>query len=435
MSESKARDGTREFDLLVIGITGVAGRVVAEHLVAASAGFAARTGRPPAQAFAGRSVERMRSVRERCMRRSPAAQEPELIELDLNDEPAVANAVRRATVVISTVGPYSRYGSPVVAACAAAGTHYLDLTGELPWVRLMIREHQEEAERSGACLVPCCGFDSVPSDLGVMLARDEFRTRHELAPAAIRLVMGAADGGFSGGTVASLLTVIETARGSSETRTVLADPDSLLPESVFGSGARPPARNGTRSVISRPRFDRSLGAWTVPFFMALINERVVRRSNALSGFPLGQDPDYREVLAFGPGIGGAVRAAAAAVGTALFGALLMFSPTRRLLAATVLPGPGKGPSQAERGEGSFRLNIHAFPPAEQPNSAPLTAEVSSNRDPGYGATAIMIGEAALLLVERLERGETLPAGFQTPACAGGQELIDRLTIAGVRFKY
>ncbi len=434
-TDRKTGGGTREYDLLVIGITGIAGRAVAEHLVASSSGFAARVGRPLTQAFAGRSVERMQSVRERCMRQSPDAHAPELIELDLDDESSVAEAVRRAAVVISTVGPYSRYGSTVVAECAAAGTHYLDLTGELPWVRRMIREHQGQAERSGACLVPCCGFDSVPSDLGVMLARDEFQRRYAGVPAVMRFVMGAADGGFSGGTVASLLTVIETARRSSETRNLLSDPDSLLPEPPAVTDVAPGPRNGTRSVISRPRFDRNLAAWTVPFFMGIINERVVRRSNALSGFPLGKDPDYREVLAFGSGVGGALRAAAAAAGTALFGLLLMHSPTRRLLAATVLPGPGKGPSQAERGEGSFRLKIHAFPPAEETEAAQVTVEVSSNRDPGYGATAIMISEGALLLLERLGRGEALPAGFQTPACAGGRELIDRLNTAGVRFKY
>ncbi len=435
MSDGKRGSRPREYDLLVIGITGIAGRAVAEHLVASSSGFAARLGRPFTQAFAGRSVERMRPVHERCMRRSPDAHAPELIELDLDDESAVAQAVRRAAVVISTVGPYTRYGSTVVAECAAAGTHYLDLTGELPWVRRMIREHQGQAERSGACLVPCCGFDSVPSDLGVMLARDEFQRRYAGVPEVMRLVMGAADGGFSGGTVASLLTVIENARRSPETRNVLADPDSLLAERSAVTDAVPGPRNGTRSVISRPQFDRNLAAWTLPFFMAMVNERVVRRSNALSNFPLGKDPDYREVLAFGSGLGGALRATAVAIGTALFGLLLVLRPTRRLLAATVLPGPGRGPSQAERGGGSFRLQIHAFPPAEQPEAAQVTVEVSSNRDPGYGATAIMISEAALLLVERLGRGETLPAGFQTPACAGGRALIDRLNTAGVRFQY
>ena len=226
--------------------------------------------------------------------------------------------------------------------------------------------------------------------------------------------------------------ILERARREPEVRQALADEDCLCvgPGVVPGDGhvepneQRAPGRNGYLGV---PRFDRRLQSWTVPYFMGAINSRVVRRSNALAGHPLGVDPDYRECFAFGGGPIGLLRAIFTAVAGALFVLLLLFPPTRWILRALVLPKPGQGPKSAVRGKGCFELTVHGYTGERKADEAGHV-RVSSDRDPGYGATAIMIAECARLLAR-----ETPPAGFHTPASAFGGPLASALTDSGVRF--
>lgn len=368
------------------------------------------------------------------------------VPVDLLDSDSVDRLARRTAVVLTTAGPYSLYGGELVAACAALGTHYVDLAGEVPWIRQMIQRHEALARETGACIVHCAGFDSVPSDTGTLLLRETMDEAGLGHPDAVRMVIGRTNGGFSGGTAASLLAVVHGALRDPEVRQTLADRDSLVVGAPCTDGMHERlARSEGRAVDRRSslgflRFDRALRSWTLPFFMGVVNTRVVRRSNALAGYPLGADPDYRECIAFGRGPLAFCTAGVVAAAAALLMLILVVPPTRWLLSRFVLPKPGHGPKVAERGEGSFELTVRGYRASTSETaefhgrelerlSETARVEVSSDRDPGYGATAIMIAECAILLARNRP-----PAGFHTPASACGRALADVLTDAGVRFE-
>ncbi len=398
----------RTYDLAVVGATGFTGRLVVKHLCT----FAPEHVRI---ALVGRNLARLESV--------PRREGMEYVVLDILQKEHADKLAAASRVVLTTAGPYSRYGSALVASCAEQGTHYADLAGEVPWIHQMINKWSGQAQATGACIVHCCGFDSMPSDLGVLVLREEM-IRQGLSPARIRYALGASSGGFSGGTIHSLLGVLEDARQNQETAKLVADPNALIsPDRVPQSAAV----HGTHSVVATPRFDAVIGSWTIPFFMGVINERVVRRTNSLSGFPLGPDPDYREVIPFGAGVRGRGGATAAAAIAAIFATLLNFRPTRWILRRFFLPKPGQGPKVALQGGGNFAVRLTGI----STGGESVSVTVGANRDPGYGATAIMISEIALLLAQAEET--PVPAGFHTPATAGGLRLVNRLIERGFFF--
>ncbi len=453
MDENQAAQSKREFDIVVVGATGFAGRLVARYLAGRKEPDSSSGSRNSLRlAVAGRNMQKLTELAESI--RTQYRVELTMVPVNLVDTNSVGELAKRTRAVLTTAGPYNMYGSLLVAACAKSGTHYVDLTGEVPWVRQMIVEHGSAAKESGACIVHCAGFDSIPSDIGTLVLRETMNEAGYGEPESVRMVMGKANGGFSGGTVASMLSVLEQARKNPEVREALSDPDSLVVEQGddgahddqrgpdadgdhggqraeshqgrdSGTSGEPSNRKSTtqKRPGNLPHFDRLLGGWTVPFFMGAVNSRVVRRSNALAGYPLGSDPDYRECIAFGKGFGAWARAMLAAAAGGLFVAAVVFAPTRWLLKRFVLPKPGQGPKAAVRGEGYFELTLRGYRESQER----ARVRVSSDRDPGYGATAIMIAESACLLV----RG-TPPAGVHTPAHALGPELAEALTASGVR---
>jgi short subunit dehydrogenase-like uncharacterized protein len=399
----------REFDLVLWGATGFTGRLVAEHL-AAHYGHAGTL----RWAIGGRSREKLEALADKLADDSGT---PALVTGDSSDGAAMANLAARTKVVCSTVGPYARYGTPLVAACADAGTHYCDLTGEVPWMATTIEQFGDRAAATGARIVHSCGFDSVPSDLGTWFVQREMLARHGAASRRVRGRVGRSRGGASGGTVASLLGVLEDAAHDRQLRRLLADPYSLNP-----AGA---PRGPDHNEQLRPVYDKVFGQWTGPFVMAAINTRVVRRSNALLDYPWGEDFSYDERQLCRS------RAQAIALSSALGGgmAAMALGPTRRL-AARFLPAPGEGPDAAERESGFFELFLHAEHPEDRDRD--LRARVSGDRDPGYGATSRMLGEAAVCLAL-----DDLPVagGVWTPAAALGEALLTRLRDrAGLRFE-
>jgi short subunit dehydrogenase-like uncharacterized protein len=406
------RPTEREFDVVLWGATGFTGRLVAAYLLE-------RCGRGDSLRWAlgGRSEAGLRRVREDL-----GAPELPLVLGDAADAASLAALAARTRVVCTSVGPYARYGSGLVAACARAGTRYCDLTGELPWIRRMIEAHQAEAEASGALLVPSCGFDSIPSDLGVCFVQREMRARHGAPSPHVKCRVAGFRGGVSGGTLASMLEMLEEAAADASVRRVLADPYALDPP---GHARGPDGPDGLR-----PAFDADFGQWTAPFVMAAINTRVVRRSNALLADAYGVGFRYDEALLMGRGPLGAARASALAAGMGLGMAALSAGPLRRLLAPR-LPQPGQGPSREQREKGYWDLRFWAAPPAGS-GAEPLRARLRGDRDPGYGSTSKMLGEsAACLALDPLEVG----GGFHTPASAMGELLVDRLQKhAGVSFE-
>jgi short subunit dehydrogenase-like uncharacterized protein len=267
------------------------------------------------------------------------------------------------------------------------------------------------AASTGARVVHACGFDSVPSDLAVLLL-------HEAAGelTGTTLVIESLKGGVSGGTIDSVRGQLDEARRDATARRLLLDPYALSPDR-----AAEPDLGRQRDTLL-PARDAELG-WTGPFVMAPFNTRVVRRSNALTGWAYGRSFRYREVMATGPTPVGPVVAASVTAGLAALVGGLAFPPTRTLL-DRVLPNPGHGPSEKTQRAGRFRIRTHT----RTPSGERWVATVAAHGDPGYSATAVMLGQSALALAA----GDGLPdrAGVLTPATGIGRPLIDRLRAQG-----
>ncbi|HEU4491633.1 MAG TPA: saccharopine dehydrogenase NADP-binding domain-containing protein [Jiangellales bacterium] len=398
----------RELDVVVHGATGFVGRLTAEYL--------ARCAPPGTRiGLSGRSREGLAEVRGSLGR---TAEGWPLLVADADDEDDLAGLAARTRVVATTVGPYLVHGLPLVAACARAGTHYADLTGEVLFVRRAIDRHHDQAAATGARIVVSCGFDSVPSDLGVLVTADRARADGAGELAEATLVVAAARGGVSGGTVETLRTTLAEARRDARARRVLADPYALSPDPETAPGDR--GRRDGLGVGHHPE----LGGWTAPFVMAGHNTRVVHRSNALQGWRYGRGFRYQEVVRTGTGLRGAAVAAGMTGALAAGAAALAFGPTRAVL-DRLLPEPGEGPDEETRRRGRFRMEVHA----RTTTGARYVAVVAARGDPGYAATSVMLGESALALALDLGR---LPAaaGVLTPATAMGQVLVERLRAAG-----
>jgi short subunit dehydrogenase-like uncharacterized protein len=397
----------RELEVVVFGATGFTGRLVAEYL-ASHAPEGARIG------LAGRSEEKLEGIRSGLG--DTAASWP-LLVADSSDPESLASLAGATRVVATTVGPYSKSGLPLVEACARAGTHYADLAGEVLFIRDTIDRFHELASESGARIVHCCGFDSIPSDLGTLLLYEQARADDAGSLEDTTLVVKALKGAPSGGTVASAKGQLDEMKEAPELRKIVGDPYALSPDR---SGEPDLGKEGDLRGIEH---DGELG-WLGPFIMASINTRVVRRSNALQDWAYGRRFKYREVTGFGSDLVAPVKAVAVTAGLGAFAAGMAFGPTRGLL-DRVLPSQGEGPSEKARESGFFKIDIHT----RTDSGARYVCRVSAQGDPGYKATSVMLGESALCLA--LDGGK-LPdrAGILTPATAMGTALVDRLRAAG-----
>ncbi len=338
------------------------------------------------------------------------------------DEPFINALTKNTRLVVTTVGPYARYGSSLVAACAANGTDYCDLSGETQWMHRMINAHQKAAEASGARIVHACGFDSIPSDLGVLFLQTLSQKRFGHPMTDVKMRVKSIRGKLSGGTVASMLNVIEEVRSDPQVAKIAKNPYALAPEGMQ-SGVRQPN-------VSTFEYDADVESWVAPFVMAAVNTRVVHRSNALMEHAWGTAFRYDEAMMMGRGLTGRIRAAAFAGTLGAFLAGSYFTPTRFLMKKTLLPKPGEGPSLEERESGFYKLYFIG----KDPKGNELRVTVKGDRDPGYGSTSKMLGEAAVCLFSDIGKKE-VSGGFWTPATAMGQKLIDRLTAnAGLTFE-
>jgi short subunit dehydrogenase-like uncharacterized protein len=401
---------TADFDIVLFGATGFTGRLVAEALATLSL--------PPLRlALAGRSPSKLSEVQQGL---GAAGSRFAVITVDATDSSALAALARRTKVICTTVGPYAKYGMGVVEACAANGTHYCDLTGEVQFMHDTIERFDAVAKKSGARIVHTCGFDSIPSDMGVLFLSQTLHKKglsgHLLDTV---LAVERARGGFSGGTVASLLNVLDEAKASSARRDLLSDPYSLSPQRAEEPDL------GPQRGLTTSRYDAQLDRWTAPFVMEAINTRVVRRSNALSGYAYGRAMKYREVTACGTGLSGAARAVSLTLGMGALLGGLQFNLTRGLL-SRALPKPGEGPTEQERKSGFFHIRLVAQTPEGQRGEV----WVKGVGDPGYDATSRMLAQSALALA--LEEGHSRP-GILTPSTAFGIDFVKRLEAANIRF--
>ncbi|WP_448618599.1 saccharopine dehydrogenase family protein [Geodermatophilus sp. URMC 65] len=399
-------DPARTHDLVVYGATGFVGRLLAAYLAeAAPAGLRI--------ALAGRSRSRLEQVRGEL---PAAARDWPLVEADSTDAASLAALAASTRALATTVGPYLRHGLPVVEACARAGTHYADLTGEVLFVRRAIDATDAVARDTGARIVHACGYDSIPSDLSVLLLAERARADGAGGLHEVQLV-ATARGGVSGGTVDSVRAQFEELGRDTTARRLAGDPYALSPDRDAEPDTRQPRDAGPPSRTPD-------GRWTAPFVMAPFNTRVVRRSNALQDWAYGRGLRYGEVMGCGRGIPGAAAATAVTAALAGFAAAMSLPPTRSLL-DRALPAPGTGPGERTRARGWFRMEVDAT----TGSGRRYRATAAGQGDPGYAATAVMLGETALGLA--LD-GDRLPdrAGSLTPATALGPVLVERLRAAG-----
>jgi short subunit dehydrogenase-like uncharacterized protein len=404
-------DSDRELDLVLYGATGFVGRLLADYL--------ARTCPDGVRiALAGRSRTKLEALRTTL---GPRAADWPILIADAQDPLALVELAARTRVVATTVGPYAKYGAELVNACVAAGTDYVDLTGEVLFARDSIDAHHEKARAGGVRIVHSCGYDSIPSDLGVHVLHQAVRADGAGDLGETTLV-ASLRGGVSGGTIDSLRTQIDASRPDPALRRLAASPYSLSPD----RSAEPDlGRQSDIALVEGRDIAPSVRGWTAPFVMGAYNTRVVRRTNALSGYAYGRTFRYREVMS----VGGSrlSRLYAGGVAAILGGLVLGLSvrPTRYVL-DRILPAPGQGPSEKTQRNGYFVMDIYTT----TTTGARYTARVQGQGDPGYRATAVMLGEAALSLVLGRDR---LPdtAGVLTPATALGDVLVDRLRGAGL----
>ncbi|HWK85019.1 MAG TPA: saccharopine dehydrogenase NADP-binding domain-containing protein [Caldimonas sp.] len=397
-------------DVVAFGATSFVGKILCRYLLEEFGAHGELK-----WAAAGRSKAKLEELRDSL---GAEAKTLPLVVADAADDASLRKLCASTRVVLSTVGPYALHGEPLVKACAESGTDYCDLTGEVQWIRRMVQRYEAAARRSGARIVHCCGFDSIPSDLGVHFLQRQALRRFGAPCTRVKMRVKAMRGGMSGGTVASMMNLVKEAAADPALRKELADPYSLCP-----AGAAPKVR---QPEVRSMEFDADFGAWVAPFVMSAINTRIVHRTNALSHQAYGADFRYDEAMLMGRGLKGQLAAAGMAAGLAGFMLASAVGPLRAGLERFVLPKPGEGPSPDAQREGSFDLRFVGT----TADGHQIRTKVTGDRDPGYGSTGKMLGQAAACLALDVGTGDgkaAPPGGFWTPATIFGDRLIERLT--------
>jgi short subunit dehydrogenase-like uncharacterized protein len=405
---------TRPHDIVIFGATSFVGQILTQYMFDEFG-----LDRGPSWAAAGRSLPKLEAVRKSL---GPGGNKLHLLQADAADEFALRALCKNARVVVSTVGPYALYGEPLVRVCAETGTDYCDLTGEVQWMRKMIHKYEAQAQASGARIVHNCGFDSIPSDLGVHFLQRHAREQFGAPCTTVKMRVRSMRGTFSGGTVASLLNVLKEVKANPALRKELADPYAICPPGR--------AKRVRQANVGFAEYDADFKAWVAPFVMSAINTRVVHRSNALLHDAYGPDFRYDEAVMTGRGLRGRITATATAAGLGAFMVAGTIGPVRSALEKYVLPAPGEGPSPEAQLKGGFDLRFFG----RTRGGEMIRARVTGDRDPGYGSTAKMLGQAAACLADDIAKKEK-PGGFWTPATIFGDRIVERLQAhSGLRFE-
>lgn len=393
----------REYDIIIWGASGFTGRLVAEYL------YKNYNSKDLKWAIAGRDNQKLISIRKTFLN-----DEVPIVLADSFDETSLNKMTQRANVICSTVGPYAKYGSLLVKSCIKNKTHYCDLAGEAQWIRKMIDLYHEEAIRNQVKIVNSCGYDSIPSDMGVYFINKNLSKKN----LTIKMRVTGTKGGYSGGTYASMQNIIKEASSDREVRKSLTNPYGLNP---VGEQSGHDKRD-----LSSVVFDKKIKSWIAPFLMAGINTKIVRRSNALSNYNYGKDFKYDEAVMTGKGIKGQL----AGIMLSIPLILLAAKPGSILnkIFSFFVPKPGQGPNKKERESGYFSSKFFVFD--EHSNSSIF--KVTGDRDPGYGSTSKMLAESAVCLAkDNLDN----TFGIITPSYAMGNNILERLVSnAGLSFK-
>lgn len=407
------------YDLVVFGATSFVGQILTRYL----AEYFSTQQEQLRWAIAGRSQQKLQDLKSSL---GTLGESLPILIADASNQAELNALCAQTRVVVSTVGPYALYGEPLIQACVTNSTDYCDLTGETQWIKKMIEKYESQAQQSGARIVHCCGFDSVPSDMGVYYLQQQAQKQFNAPATQVSMRVKTLKGGASGGTVASLINVIQEAAADPALRKDLVNPYVLCP---------PDHGNSQRQIyIKTAKFDSDFNAWIAPFVMAAVNERVVHRSNALSGNAYGSNFSYNEAILTGEGLKGRFKALGVVSGLGVFMLAAVSKPVSQLMERYMLPKPGEGPTPEQQRTGRFDLRFIGKTEAGQT----LKIKVTGDRDPGYGSTGKMLGQAALsLAIDHVKEAKKTgrAGGFWTPATMFDDRFIQRLTKhAGLEFQ-
>ena len=406
----------RSYAVVLYGATSFVGQITAHYLTEFLSNTKDKNGANVTWAIAGRDEEKLNELQ------SKLASKVDIIIANSDDAASLDKMTKQSQVIISTVGPYLKYGEPLIKSCVNNGTDYVDLTGEAIFIKDMMDKYQDTAKQSGARIVNSCGFDSIPSDLGVYFTQQKAEGKFGNACDVIHMRVKAAKGGLSGGTIASMATIFEEVSQDKSRRKQVANPYLLNDDKD--------APNVRQANVSKPEYDDEHKRWLAPFVMASINTRIVHRSNQLLGYEYGRDFKYDEAMWMKDGVKGKLSSYAMSAGLLGFATAMMIKPSRELLSKHVLPKSGSGPSKEEQENGYFDIRLFG----ETANNDTINTKVTGDKDPGYGSTSRMLSQAALCLAQDISK-DAVGGGFWTPASAMGNSLIKRLEAhSGISFE-
>ena len=403
----KSNSDKRAYAVVLYGATSFVGQITAHYLAEFLSANKDKNSDTVNWAIAGRDQEKLNELQ------SNLSSKVNIIVANSDDAASLDAMTEQTQVIISTVGPYLKYGEPLIKSCVDNGTDYVDLTGEAIFIKDMMDKYQQAAKQSGARIVNSCGFDSIPSDLGVYFTQKQAEAKFDSACDVIHMRVKAAKGGLSGGTIASMVTIFEEVGQNKSRRKQVANPYLLNDDTD--------APNVRQSNVSKPEYDSEHQRWLAPFVMASINTRIVHRSNQLLGYEYGRDFKYDEAMWMKDGIKGKLTSYALSAGLLGFATAMMITPSRELLSKHVLPKSGSGPSKEEQENGYFDIRLFG----QTANKHSIATKVTGDKDPGYGSTSRMLSQAALCLAQDISKEEVV-GGFWTPASAMGDKLLTRL---------
>ncbi len=421
----------RAYTVVLYGATSFVGQITAHYLAQfLTEQKADNKSKSVTWAIAGRDADKLKKLQDEIASKQIASKQGDqadkvaIIIANSDDEASLDAMTKQTQVMISTVGPYLKYGEPLIKSCAQNGTDYVDLTGEAIFIKDMLDKYQDSAKQSGARIVNSCGFDSIPSDLGVYFTQQQAEAQFNQACDTIHMRVKAAKGGLSGGTVASMATIFEEVGKDKARRKQVANPYLLNDDTD--------APNVRQKNVGKPEYDDKHKRWLAPFVMASINTRIVHRSNQLLSYEYGREFKYDEAMWMQDGTKGKLMSYGLSIGLLGFASAMMFKPSRELLSKHVLPKSGSGPSKSEQENGFF--DIRFFGKTAEQDTMSISTKVTGDRDPGYGSTSRMLTQSALCLAQDISHDE-VAGGFWTPASVMGNKLMQRLEdYAGLSFE-
>jgi len=406
-----------KYDIIIMGATGFTGQLVAEYITKEYGIYNSTF----SWAIAGRDLKKLKKLKSKLLKYDTNSIDISIFVADCFDLDSLNKITSISSLIISTVGPYLKYGKLLIESCVKNGTSYCDLTGEVPFIRESIDLFDKQAKENKSRIIHSCGFDSIPSDIGVLKLQKQSVKNFGIPCDNVRLYVRGTKGGFSGGTIDSMINISNYIKVHPKISGLLGNQYALNPTNDL----KGPDQVSLRSV----KWDKRRNFWIAPFIMSGINTRVVRRSNAIMEFIYGKNFLYSEVYSFPKGFFGFIKALSMLISLGLLKIAIGISPILWVLRKLILPSPGQGPSKNARENGYFKLLLVG----SILNEEKISMKITGNKDPGYAGTAVMLSEAALSIILESDKIPKI-YGVLTPSSAIGEIIISRLKNKGITFE-